>query len=304
MKIIKIGTRGSRLAVRQAEIVREAIESLGLPVKAELAVIQTKGDKILDRTLDKIGGKGVFVKEIEEALWDGQIDLAVHSLKDVPEELPQGLVIGAVLARENPMDALVTKSGCNFYHLPKGAKLGTGSLRRKTQLLQLRPDIEVVPIRGNIDSRLRKMDEGYEGIDGVVLAAAGLIRNGLTNRITHYFSLDEMIPACCQGTLAVELRENDFELIKIVSMIHHRNADFCQKAERSFLNGVGADCHAPAGALAVLEDGILNMTAMFYEDGLFTVKGQAPAQEAKILGQRLAVEILTQIEKKAGEKGL
>lgn len=298
MMSIKIGTRGSRLAVRQAEIVKEAIDQLGLPVLTELVIIQTTGDKILDRSLDKIGGKGLFVKEIEEALWDGRIDMAVHSLKDVPEEMPSGLMIGAVLGRENPADALVTKSGCGFLELPKGARIGTGSLRRKVQLLALRPDLEVIPIRGNIDSRLRKMDEGHEGIEGVVLAAAGLIRNGLSHRITYYFTPQEMVPACCQGMLAVEVRQNDSRLSEILGLIHDSKGDRIQKAERGFLKGVGADCHAPAGALAVEKNGMLHMRAMFYEDGFYTASGTAKPDMAEALGQRLASEILLKIQKR------
>lgn len=301
MKTINIGTRGSRLAMRQAEIVKESIDALGFPVCTKLVVIQTKGDKILDRTLDKIGGKGVFVKEIEEALWDGRIDLAVHSLKDVPESVPNGLTIGAVLARENPADALISKSGCGFYELPKGAKIGTGSLRRKVQLLALRPDLQVIPIRGNIDSRIKKLDDGQEGLEGIVLAAAGLIRNQLAHRISYTFSPQEMIPACCQGMLAVEARQKDTELLNILQHIHDHQADRLQRAERGFFKGVGADCHAPAGALAVENNGYIHLSAMFYENGFYTATGTARPEEGGALGERLAKEILLKIQRKAGE---
>ncbi len=293
---IKIGTRGSLLAVRQAEIAKEIILEQFPQKNVEIITIKTTGDKILDKSLDKIGGKGIFVKEIETALLEGTIDIAVHSMKDMSDEMPDGLILGAVLKRENPMDVLVTKEGKKLWELPKGAKIGTGSLRRKLQLLALRPDLEILPIRGNIHTRLRKMEEG---MDGVVLAAAGLIRAGLKERISYYFELDEMIPASGQGILALQIREDDEEIRKIAKKVNDNEADICQKAERAFLKGIGADCHTPAGAFARKQGETLEMRAMYFTDRLHIVSGKSVVDQAEELGGFLAEEIL---ERDKGEK--
>lgn len=293
---IKIGTRGSLLAVCQAEIVRDRIVGQCPQCEVEIITIKTKGDKILNQSLDKIGGKGVFIKEIETALLDGSIDIAVHSLKDMSDEMPQELMLGAVLERENPMDVLITKDGKKFSELPKGAKIGTGSLRRKLQLLSLRPDLEILPIRGNIHTRLRKMEES---MDGIVLAAAGLIRCGLKERISYYFELDEMIPASGQGVLALQIRSGDMEVRELVAKFNDAEADVCQKAERAFLKRIGADCHTPAGALARKQGDVLQMRAMYVMEKLHIVSGEGSLSQAEKLGVRLAEEIL---EKEKGEK--
>ena len=255
--------------------------------ETEIITIKTKGDKILNKTLDKIGGKGLFVKEIEQALLCGAIDIAVHSMKDMPYEMPEGLALGAVLERENPMDALVCKKNMTWETLPSGAVIGTGSLRRKTQLLALRPDLHVIPIRGNIMTRLKKLEKEC---DAVVLAVAGLVRTQ-QNHISHIFTLEEMVPAACQGILALQIRNKDIALKEALKKITDKNAFFCQVAERAFLNEIGADCHAPAGALATVQNGKISMKGMFYTDRLLLVQGQQEMQKAEELGKTLAEKI-------------
>ncbi len=283
---IKIGTRESLLAIKQAELAAKKIQSV-LKRETEIITIKTKGDKILNKTLDKIGGKGLFVKEIEQALLCGAIDIAVHSMKDMPYEMPEGLALGAVLERENPMDALVCKKNMTWETLPSGAVIGTGSLRRKTQLLALRPDLHVIPIRGNIMTRLKKLEKEC---DAVVLAVAGLVRTQ-QNHISHIFTLEEMVPAACQGILALQIRNKDIALKEALKKITDKNAFFCQVAERAFLNEIGADCHAPAGALATVQNGKISMKGVFYTDRLLLVQGQQEMQKAEELGKTLAEKI-------------
>lgn len=283
---IKIGTRESFLAIKQAELAAKKIQSI-LKNETEIITIKTKGDKILNKTLDKIGGKGLFVKEIEQALLCGDIDIAVHSMKDMPYEMPEGLALGAVLERENPMDALVGKKNITWENLPNGAVIGTGSLRRKTQLLALRPDLNVIPIRGNIMTRLKKLEKEC---DAIVLAVAGLVRTQ-QNNISHVFTLEEMVPAACQGILALQVRNKDMALKEALKKITDKNAFFCQVAERAFLNGIGADCHAPAGALATIQNGKISMKVMFYTDRLLLAQGQQEISKAEELGKTLAEKI-------------
>mgnify|MGYP005772304529 FL=1 len=290
--VIKIGTRASQLAIKQAELAKEAIQSV-LDTEIEIVTITTKGDKILHKTLDKIGGKGLFVKEIEKALLEGTIDIAVHSMKDMPEDMPEGLTLGAVLKRENPMDAIVCKKALTWKTLPKGAKVGTGSLRRKVQLLSIRPDLNVVPIRGNIMTRLDRLEQD---LDAVVLAVAGLIRNGQQQRISYIFKLDEMIPAACQGILALQIRKKDIFLKEVMKKILDEDAYYCQKAERAFLTEIGADCHAPAGALAEIKEKKLFMTALFYTDRLLQTQASADVTQAEALGKKLAKDIKKQMD--------
>ena len=287
-KSIKIGTRDSLLAIKQAELAREEIKTVLKQSDVEIVKIKTKADKILHKTLDKIGGKGLFVKEIEKALLQGDIDVAVHSMKDMPDEMPKGLVLGAVLKRENAMDAVVCANNINWEELPKEAVIGTGSLRRKTQILALRNDFNVVPIRGNIITRLQKLEQGF---DAVVLAVAGLVRTQQQQKISHIFTLQEMVPAACQGILALQIRESDLFLKQAMQKINNENAFVCQEAERAFLKQIGADCHAPAGALAKIENGKLYMKAMFYTDKILQSEGYDSVENAENLGKMLAMEI-------------
>jgi hydroxymethylbilane synthase len=216
---ITIGTRGSQLALWQANWVKDALESHHPDLTVNLATIKTKGDKILDVPLAKVGGKGLFVKEIEEALLNGRIDLAVHSMKDMPADIPVGLCIGAIPEREEPHDVLIARSGQPLDRLVHGARVGTSSLRRSAQLLRARPDIVIVPLRGNLDTRLKKLESG--SMDAIVLAAAGVRRLGLADRITEIIDGSVMLPAVGQGALCIEIRENDPRIAPLVAVLDH-----------------------------------------------------------------------------------
>ncbi len=257
---LRIGTRGSKLAVAQSMWVKRQIELRHKDIDVELVKIKTKGDKILDSPLNKIGGKGLFVKEIESALLMKKIDMAVHSLKDVPFELPDGLEIGIYPKRENPLDAFISVYFNNIKQLPEGAKIGTSSLRRQVQLRFLYPHIRVVPVRGNVDTRLKKLYKG--DFDGIILAAAGLVRLGLKSNITQIISEDIMIPAVGQGSLGIEIRRDDELLKKLLFFMNHRETEICVKAERSFLKELGGGCQIPIAGYAKIEDNKLIIKGM------------------------------------------
>ena len=246
-RAITIATRESRLALWQAEHVRAVlVERFGLAV--DLLGMTTRGDQILDRSLSKVGGKGLFVKELETALEEGRAHLAVHSLKDVPMNLPAGFVLAAIWEREDPRDAFVSNRFASLSELPQGATVGTSSLRRQAQLLAIRPDLEIQPLRGNLDTRLRKLDEG--GYHAIVLAAAGLIRLGLAARIRGHFDVQQMIPAAGQGALAIEVREDDGELRSLLEQTTHRATEFAALAERAVSRTLGGSCSMPLAAHA------------------------------------------------------
>ena len=243
-----IATRESRLALWQAEHVRDLLHSrLGMAV--ELLGMTTRGDQILDRALSKVGGKGLFVKELETALEEGRAHLAVHSLKDVPMDLPPGFVLAAVLEREDPRDAFVSNKFSDLASLPQGACVGTSSLRRVVQLLALRPDLRIEPLRGNLDTRLRKLDEG--GFDAIVLAAAGLKRLGLASRIQAVFEPAQMIPAAGQGALGIEVREDAQALRQALATMLHQPTWLAAHAERAVSRALGGSCSMPLAAHAV-----------------------------------------------------
>lgn len=253
-----IATRESRLALWQAEHVRDLLtRRFGRSV--ELLGMTTRGDQILDRALSKVGGKGLFVKELETALEDGRAHLAVHSLKDVPMDLPPGFVLAAVLEREDPRDAWVSPHYASPADLPPGAVVGTSSLRRVVQLLALRPDLKIEPLRGNLDTRLRKLDEG--GFDGIVLAAAGLMRLGLAERIRSCFEPDAMIPAAGQGALGIEVREDATALRADLAQMAHAPTWLAVEAERAVSRGLGGSCSMPLAAHAVWQGAELVLTA-------------------------------------------
>jgi hydroxymethylbilane synthase len=245
-KII-IATRESRLALWQAEHVKSLLQERGLSV--ELLGMTTRGDQILDRTLSKVGGKGLFVKELETALEEGRAHLAVHSLKDVPMELPEGFELAAILEREDPRDAFVSNRFASVAELPHGALVGTSSLRRVVQLMALRPDLRVEPVRGNLDTRLRKLDEG--GYDAIVLAAAGLKRLGLSARIRSYFSVSEMIPCAGQGALGLEVRSEAAALKLSLGSLTDQATWLATQAERAVSRALGGSCSMPLAAHAV-----------------------------------------------------
>ena len=253
---ITIGTRGSQLALWQAEYVRQRLKDHFPDRSIELKVIKTTGDKIRDRSLVGLG-KGVFTKEIEIALLEGTIDLAVHSIKDLPTDLPDGLCIAAIPVREDPRDVLVTQSGLLLNQLPTGAKIGTTSPRRKSQVLHLRPDLQVVDVRGNLDTRLHKLHETE--LDAVILAAAGIKRLIGEDIITEYFEVDQMVPAAGQGALGVETREDDLEIKTLLDVINDSHSETEVFAERAVLGELGGGCQVPIGANAQLKDNSLQL---------------------------------------------
>jgi hydroxymethylbilane synthase len=255
---ITIATRESRLALWQAEHVQAMLQQrCGLAV--ELLGMTTRGDQILDRALSKVGGKGLFVKELETALEEGRADLAVHSLKDVPMDLPPGFVLAAVLEREDPRDAFVSPRYASLAELPQGACVGTSSLRRVVQLLALRPDLRIEPLRGNLDTRLRKLDEGQ--YDAIVLAAAGLMRLQLAERIRSRFAVEQMLPAAGQGALGIEVRESNTSLRATLATLIDREAWLAAHAERAVSRSLGGSCSVPLAAHAVWHGGSLRLDA-------------------------------------------
>jgi hydroxymethylbilane synthase len=291
MKVI-IGTRGSALARAQADITAAALRALDPETDVSIKLIQTRGD--IDQSpipLDQVG-KGWFTKEIEKELLEGNIDIAVHSLKDMAEEIPEGLVIGAYLSRENPRDALVTKNGESFEALPAGAIVGTDSIRRKLQLLALRSDLTVKSIRGNVGTRLEKLKT--EDYSAVVLAIAGLTRLGLAERAVHLFEPDEMTPAPGQGILALEVKQNDAKLQKLLAAINDSEAERAARIERSFSKTIGGGCKSPIGAYAFREgdDYVLIGMRADSESNIRREHVRAPVEASEQLGDVLAQKLL------------
>jgi hydroxymethylbilane synthase len=292
-KLIKIGTRGSLLATTQSTWVKNQIEAQHPGVSVELVIIVTKGDKILDVPLAMVGGKGLFVKEIEEALLRKDVDLAVHSMKDVPSELPEELHLGITPLRENPHDAFISARYKTLADLPQGATVGTSSLRRRAQLAALRPDLKIVDLRGNLDTRLRKLDEGQ--FQAIILAAAGLNRLGMSSRATGYFTAKEMLPAVGQGALGIELRKDDAELLAGLAFLNDAGTTVAVEAERAFLYRLEGGCQVPIGAFAEVHNGQVELTGLVASiDGKEVLKDSiaGPSEEAQELGTRLANKLL------------
>jgi hydroxymethylbilane synthase len=254
---IVIATRESRLALWQAEHVKALLEGLGCTV--QLLGMTTQGDQILDRSLSKVGGKGLFVKELEVALHEGRADIAVHSLKDVPMDMPEGFELACVMEREDPRDAWVSAGYARLEDLPQGAVVGTSSLRRTVLLRALRPDLKIEPLRGNLDTRLRKLDEGQYA--GIVLAAAGLKRLGLPERIRHIFETDQMLPAAGQGALGIEIRSDRADLRALLAPLADAPSWRRVAAERAVSRAMGGSCSMPLAAHATIEDGVLTLRA-------------------------------------------
>jgi hydroxymethylbilane synthase len=292
-KHLKIGTRGSLLATTQSTWVKKQIETHHPGVSVELVIIVTKGDKILDVPLAMVGGKGLFVKEIEEALLRKDVDLAVHSMKDVPSELPEELHLGIIPLRENPHDAFISTRYKTLADLPQGATVGTSSLRRRAQLAALRPDLKIVDLRGNLDTRLRKLDEGQ--FQAIILAAAGLNRLGMSSRATGYFTAREMLPAVGQGALGIELRKDDAELLAGLAFLNDDKTTVAVAAERAFLHRLEGGCQVPIGAFAEVHNGKVELTGLVASiDGKEVLKDSlaGPIEEAKELGTQLANRLL------------
>ena len=292
MQSIKIGTRGSKLALWQAHWIEKQLNDLG--VETAIEVIKTTGDKITDVALAKIGAesglKGVFTKEIEEALLDGRIDVAVHSLKDLPTEIDDRLVVAVVPKRADPRDAMV---GRRVDELQKGAKVGTSSLRRAAQLRHFRPDIDVLEIRGNVDTRLRKLDEGQ--YDAMLLASAGLHRLGWEDRIAEILDPDVMVPAVGQGALGVETRTDDEAVRGLLAPLHDKETATAVAAERALLDELGGGCQVPLGAHAVVTNGALDLAAVVVSpDGRQTANARqmGTVDHAESLGRKVAAQLL------------
>jgi hydroxymethylbilane synthase len=290
-----IGSRGSSLAMCQAQLVQTKLEEQFPARLFTLKTIKTQADKSPDLSLSAIGGEGVFVKELEQALLEKQIDLAVHSLKDLPLDIPQALCIAAVLKRDEPRDALVSRSGSSLDELPRGSRVGTSSLRRRSQLLHHRGDLKAVDIRGNVDTRLRKLDESY--CDAIIVAACGLIRLGIEERITEYIELSVMLPEPGQGALAVEIRSDDQKMIEMLGSLNDPISRSCVDAERAFLSALGGGCRVPIAAYASLRDETLELEgAVVAIDGRAHARGRltGPMTEPIALGERLAKQLTEQ----------
>ncbi len=292
MSTLVIGTRGSKLALWQANLVADTLRATHPGIEVRIEVIRTTGDHIQDVPLARVGGKGLFVKEIEEALRDGRADIAVHSLKDVPDTVPEGLVLAAALPREVPYDAFVSERHDRLWDLPDGARVGTSSLRRAAQVRAARPDLEVVPLRGNVDTRLRRL---REGLDAVILAGAGLRRLGLQDRIRELLTPPEFIPAVGQGVVVVECRERDPETRRRLAPLDHAETRVQVRAERSFLRTIGGGCQVPLGAHARLEgDRVVVIGMVARPDGSLVLRDEvsAGASEAERAGEDLAQSLL------------
>jgi hydroxymethylbilane synthase len=290
---LTIGSRGSKLALFQANWAKSRLETVHSDLRVVIEIIKTSGDVFLDAPLSQIGGKGLFTKEIEDALLDGRIDLAVHSLKDLPTVLPAGLGLAAVSSREDARDAFLSNEHRSLDALPKGAKVGTSSLRRQSQLLWLRQDLEVANLRGNLDTRIRKLDE--KQYDAILLACAGLDRLGYQHRIAERLSVQQLCPAVGQGALGVEIRETDDETRNRLHCLHHAPTHSAVTAERAFLRRLGGGCQVPIAGHAWIEESRLEMLGVVASaDGqqLFRDQASAPIEQAAELGEQLAERLL------------
>ena len=288
-KVVKVGTRDSILAMWQTQFVVDELKKVTDEYEFEIISLKTKGDKILDVALAKIGDKGLFTKELEVGLLAGEIDFAVHSMKDMPTALPEGLQISSMLKRHNTADAFVSDKYNSFMELPEGAKVGTSSLRRRAQLLHARPDLDIHDLRGNVQTRMRKMRD--ENFDGIILAAAGLERLEMFGDIKEELSYDICLPAVSQGVIGVETRENDEEIIGLVQLVNDRTAEICVKAERALLRSLEGGCQIPIGAYAELNEDTVVLEGMVGSlDGKTIIRGSitGTAEQCESLGETLA----------------
>jgi hydroxymethylbilane synthase len=293
MSVLRIATRQSKLALWQAEHVASLLRAAHAGLQIELVKLTTQGDRILDRPLADIGGKGLFIKELEVALAENRADLAVHSMKDVPAELPPGMMLASMLPRADARDAFVSRKYANLDVLPTGAKIGTSSLRRQCQLRALRKDIEIVPLRGNVDTRLRKLDEGE--FDAIILASAGLIRLGLGDRITQFLPIEHSLPAVGQGIVGIECREGDQRTLDFVRALNDNTAQICITAERAFSERLEGSCQSPIAGYAELNGESIRLQGLVAStDGrqVFRDTVIGKPQDATSLGRALADRML------------
>ena len=294
---IVIGTRGSKLALYQAKLVKSKLETAYPKLEVVINVIKTKGDKLLDVALSKILDKGFFTKEIQDALYSKQVDIAVHSLKDLPTELPKGSQLGAILERVNHRDVLVSVGGKKLADFTSNDKIATSSLRRKSQLLQMNKQVQVVEIRGNVDTRIRKMHDGH--CDGMIMAAAGIERLGLHEHITEYLNETQMLTAPGQGAIAIEIREEDNDILEVLSVLNHKESAICVTAERSFLNRLKGGCQIPFAAHATLDGDTLTV------EGLVATLDGRKMQRETITGKskdaiQLGIDLANSIQNNGG----
>lgn len=292
-KII-IATRESLLALRQAELVKAELLKHHPQLSVEFLGITTEADKRLDITLAKIGGKGLFVKELEEALYDGRADIAAHSMKDVPMDLPEGMLIPAICERDDPRDAFVSNQYQTLATLPSSASVGTSSLRRKTQIAILRNDLTLSNLRGNIHTRLKRLDDG--DYDAIILASSGLRRMGLANRIKTYFSVEDSLPAAGQGALGIECREDDEQVISLVKPLNHQNTHACVIAERALCRRLGGGCMVPIAAYAEIHHHTLSLRGLIASlDGRRVLRAHLSGdpENAEAIGTRVAEQLLS-----------
>jgi hydroxymethylbilane synthase len=292
-KTITIGTRGSPLALWQAHWIKSQLETVHDDLTVELVKIKTSGDKIQDVPIAKVGGKGLFTKEIEESMLRYETDIAVHSMKDVPVKFPPSLTLSVVTEREDPRDALISRKGLKLDSLPKGAKVGTGSFRRTTQLLHYRPDLEVVPMRGNVQTRLDKLES--EGMDAIILAAAGLIRLGMADRITENIDPEIMLPGGGQGAVGIESRKEDLRVMNRIFPLDHEETHRALEAERAFLTRLEGGCQVPIGVYATIEEETLHLRGLVGSlDGKQVLKAErkGSVDDPEAIGLQLAGEIL------------
>lgn len=294
-KTLKIATRQSPLALWQANYVKDRLQQLYPDLIVELVPMVTKGDVILDSPLAKIGGKGLFVKELENALLNKEADIAVHSMKDVPMQFPEGLGLAVICKREDPRDAFVSNSYRTFSELPRGAVVGTSSLRRQCQLKALRPDLDIRSLRGNVGTRLSKLDNG--DYDAIILASAGLIRLGLADRIASFIEVEQSLPAAGQGAVGIECRTDDVQVKQLLAPLADAETTCCVLAERAMNNHLQGGCQVPIGGYAVLQQGQLYLRALVGDvDGskIIRAEGKSAVENADILGVQIAEQLLAQ----------
>ncbi|ERH28427.1 hydroxymethylbilane synthase [Aggregatibacter sp. oral taxon 458 str. W10330] len=294
-KTLKIATRQSPLALWQANYVKDRLQQLYPDLTIELVPMVTKGDVILDSPLAKIGGKGLFVKELENALLNKEADIAVHSMKDVPMQFPEGLGLAVICQREDPRDAFVSHSYRTFAELPQGAVVGTSSLRRQCQLKALRPDLDIRSLRGNVGTRLSKLDNG--DYDAIILASAGLIRLGLADRIASFIDVEQSLPAAGQGAVGIECRTDDMQVQALLAPLADAETTYCVRAERAMNNHLQGGCQVPIGGYAVLQQGQLYLRALVGDiDGsrIIRAEGKSPVENAEALGVQIAEQLLAQ----------
>lgn len=294
-KTLKIATRQSPLALWQANYVKDRLQQLYPDLIVELVPMVTKGDVILDSPLAKIGGKGLFVKELENALLNKEADIAVHSMKDVPMQFPEGLGLAVICKREDPRDAFVSNSYRTFAELPQGAVVGTSSLRRQCQLKALRPDLDIRSLRGNVGTRLSKLDNG--DYDAIILASAGLIRLGLEDRIASFIEVEQSLPAAGQGAVGIECRTDDVQVKQLLAPLANAETTCCVLAERAMNNHLQGGCQVPIGGYAVLQQGQLYLRALVGNvDGsqIIRAEGKSAVKNADVLGVQIAEQLLAQ----------